>query len=418
IINWDDSKLIYVKKEENTIYINDGTTTDTINNVNTDYLYIALDNPILTAKNKAGETTYVIPPTKSCYSLVYQPVRYKKTIVSFDKIMSEKRLTYAMTCNYKTPVLGGCDIVPNKFGKFGYTESTETYPDNGQLYDSSKIDMSPSDLPEGNVYDNVSYSEMFKNTLGTSVANGKYDLSKCNYSCKPIRHFKFPDSSVSPFMYDKQSLGFTKSIIYPMGVRIDDEVVESFLDIALNNEIITKEQRGKIQGYEIVRGDRKSNESVKTKGLLYDMYKYKYSDDKDVYYANYPFNDLGPDTFNLDKNDEPIKHPYNSDKNNKWTYTSAETELDDIDIPSFVNVEGEMYGRSKIQFDEVKDHSKWVILGGSLRNLASTLATTEVITEITIQAAMAFSGTNLILGLSNTVLPGGLIGSGIILAFK
>lgn len=65
------------------------------------------------------------------------------------------------------------------------------------------------------------------------------DISKANMVCKPIRHFKFPDNSVIPFMqYQESLIDFSNSKIFPMGVTIDERTVNVFLDSAEKSGLI------------------------------------------------------------------------------------------------------------------------------------------------------------------------------------
>ena len=70
-------------------------------------------------------------------------------------------------------------------------------------------------------------------TTGAPAAGQPYVLSDAaDFSCKPIRHFKFPDFNTSP-AFDQDALPFTKNNIFPIGVHLDNEVIRAFLDIAV-----------------------------------------------------------------------------------------------------------------------------------------------------------------------------------------
>lgn len=81
---------------------------------------------------------------------------------------------------------------------------------------------------------------------------------------KPIRHHKFPDSVIT---HIHDSIGG----IYPIGVQID---VQQIVDL-INNSSLTDEQKSRIQGVKIVRGNRATGGSVVAKGLLTNVLKYK-----------------------------------------------------------------------------------------------------------------------------------------------
>lgn len=70
-------------------------------------------------KNKRGKNTY-------------------KVIINASKIYMNKVSTYRL-CKFNAPINENCGVIPHKYGMFLYWESTETYPDNTDLYDSSTI---------------------------------------------------------------------------------------------------------------------------------------------------------------------------------------------------------------------------------------------------------------------------------------
>ncbi len=150
-----------------------------------------------------------------------------------------------------------CYIGPRQYGDFSYWESTKVYPCNTKVWGS---------------------------LAGT-----------------PIRHHKFPDNLVTHH-HDANPDPMDKSFehkIYPIGVKIDLENIRQ----AIINSNLSDAQKSQIVGFRIVRSDRVNNKSVIAKGLLYNMGVYlPYSEgapetDQEVFYPNYPFNDLGDDPF-------------------------------------------------------------------------------------------------------------------------
>src|SRR5690606_4892995 len=111
-----------------------------------------------------------------------------------------------------------------------------------------------------------------------NTSTGEYYLNPehTNISCKPIRHYKFPSNTTqnASFLFDTPTADSNDTIIYPLGVTIDDQAINAFLDIAVKNELITQEQRDSITNYEIYRGDRTVHKSVLYKGIANDMYRY------------------------------------------------------------------------------------------------------------------------------------------------
>ena len=52
------------------------------------------------------------------------------------------------------------------------------------------------------------------------------------------------------------------SEIYPVGIMVDENTIQVFLDFAVDSGLITQQQRNTIVGYELYRGDRRLNRSV------------------------------------------------------------------------------------------------------------------------------------------------------------
>ena len=275
-----------------------------------------------------------------------------------------------------------CTPVPYEYGKFGYWQSEETYPDNDELYNSSNLIINKNKIPNSI---RVEFEEYFSE--GENEDN--YVLkSNLDLKCQPIRHYRFPDSCVSPFMNEEDLGRFKDSYIYPIGVTIDMEVLNSFLDIAVDNNLITQEQRDKLDKFEIFRGDRTLHKGVIAKGLAYDMYKYNESDTQtDILYSNYPYNDLGEDDLHYTNKDRNalIQHPYGGTSNNRFTFHSPDMHFHKPTLPSEVKLEGYQFGDSRGQFVQVEGHSKWVILSKQAYSIATTLAVTEAVFELMIK---------------------------------
>ncbi|MDC7250070.1 MAG: hypothetical protein PQJ49_09175, partial [Sphaerochaetaceae bacterium] len=292
----------------------------------------------------------------------------------------DKRQIYEAECEYALPIYDGCNPVPFEFGKFAYWESTEEYPDNEELFNSQSLVINETDIPD-------SIRDEFEEYFVESTSNGDYTLSQdTDFRCKPIRHFKFPDSKISSFMTTEFISPFQRSLIFPIGVTIDTEVINAFLDIAVSQGLIEQSFRDKINKFEILRGDRTLNRSIVAKGLLYDTYKYK-EQGQDIYYPNYPYNDLGNDILNYeDSNRNNVTpHPFGGDENNRFTFHSPDVHFNRPTIPSEVSIEGFQYGNSRGNFAEVRGHSEWVILGSDAYSTATALAIAEVALESAIK---------------------------------
>ena len=344
-----------------------------------DNFIVAIDTPIMKTDgdyiNGSG-VRYHQYPKEGCFKIRRRHREKKSVVVNFDSIVLSKKELYETNCKYTIPKFNSCGVVPYEYGKFGYYESTETYPDNQELFNSNNLKISVGDIPE-------EYENEFKEYFVDNIDDGVYVLNNnTNLSCKNIRLFKFPDNNTSKFMLSNKVQPFARSLIYPIGVMVDPKIVNSFLDIAVKNGLITSEERSNIDSYEIYRGDRSISKSIIAKGLLYDMYKYN-EDSDDVYYSNYPYNDLGDDFLNYSSTDrnDVIHHPFNGDKNNKFTFHSPDIHFNKPSLPNEMYIEGYQFGKSEGIFSNVKDHPKYVLLSKSAYRTAGTLATVELILE-------------------------------------
>lgn len=158
---------------------------------------------------------------------------------------------------YEASTNKDCYVGPYEYGKFAYWESEKTYPCNPKVW-------------------------------------GKL-------AGKPIRHHKFPDNAVT-HIYSANANATDKEFehkIYPIGIKVD---LENLRQAILKSDL-TDEQKSQIIGYKIIRSDRANNKSVIAKGLLYNVGAYvPYAEgapaqNQEVFYPNYPFNDLGDDPF-------------------------------------------------------------------------------------------------------------------------
>jgi len=146
----------------------------------------------------------------------------------------------------------------------------------------------------------------FEDLFVSKTIDGEYVLNnQANFVCKPIRHFKYPDNSVTSFTSLLDMSPLSDAVIYPIGFTIDENIINCFLDIAVSNNLITQSQRDSIVGYEILTGDRTGNKSIISKGLAFDSYNYK-ENNKTVEYANFPYNDLGENRLFLDDTGKPF----------------------------------------------------------------------------------------------------------------
>ena len=149
--------------------------------------------------------------------------------------------TATVEYTYPTSTVEKCGAVPFQRGLFGYTESTDLYPCNEEVWGE--------------------------------LAN------------TPIRHHLFPDCLVSPHHDDEGN-------IYPLGISIS---LTEIRDLIKNSDL-TDEEKNDIVGITIARGNRATNKTVVAKGMLFNVGKYE-KDEQKFYFPNYPLNDVGNDPF-------------------------------------------------------------------------------------------------------------------------
>jgi len=363
--------------------------------------YAVLDTPIASGINAASDPFYRTAPTRGCFNVVTRSIEIARIDVSYDSITLDKKQTYVSDCEYQIPIIQDCTAFPYKKGDFGYSESTDTYPDNAELYNSKSLKIDVSDFQDSEI------RLQFEQKFTTGYSEGKYLLkNSTDFRCQPIRHFKMPDNKVAPFMWDDRLAPFAPTVIYPLGITVNENVITSFLDIAVKNNLITQQQRDSIVGYEVLRGDRTANKSVEASGYLFDMRKYM-EEGNTKYYPNYPYNDLGNDKLNYVENRTALL-PHNSNSNYNFTFHSPETDFYKRTIPTELKVEGYMFGKSKGNFAPVKDHPKWVILGRKAKTVATLLAGLESAAELAIKLAAAGENFRFQVGVSNSSNPIGI----------
>lgn len=181
---------------------------------------------------------------------------------------------------------------PYQYGEFAYWESTELYPCNTNVWG---------------------------------------DLANT-----PIRHHKFPDVLVSPVFENPTievasdgkytGLAMQKNALFPIGVRLDIQQVQSFIE----QSDLTREQKDSIAGFKIVRGNRDVNKSIIAKGILRNVGKYT-REGTEYYFPNYPYNDLREDPFLLEQS-----NAYNSECNTYQIVATGDTQYQYTDC--FTNV--------------------------------------------------------------------------------
>lgn len=387
--------------------------------------YVAIDAPFVTEEvpiysdppitedcSGVKTTKYRTAPPAGCFSLYTRDIEPISVTSTWETLKLDKIQVYRAECDFIIPKVQDCKPTPYARGVSAYWESTETYPNNKELYDSSTLKITPVDLQTLSEEDKALFKEYF---VDSTFPGGVYTLKpSTDFTCDaPIRHFKFPDNNISPFMADTNVTDSSDAVIFPLGVYLDPAVVRTMLQVALNNNLITSEQLTNIEGYEILKGDNSIHKSVIANGLGYDMYKYEQKGKK-YFYANYPHNDLGKDPLHyVSKEDKTlIQHPFGGTNNNKFSFLSPDLFLNRITIPTEAVLSGYQTGTSTTTFQDVEDHPKWTILGSKARKTATALAIAEIALEIIIKTGELTALQWATFGLANG-FSAGLIGMGI-----
>lgn len=331
-----------------------------------------------------------------------------------DKLSLSRLVTFSARCTSCGDKPINCAPRPYEYGDFGYWESTNKYPANFDLYDSSVVSMSSSGgAKRGEIISKL--TEWYGSPSAGEDGKVSFDAVFCQ---KPIRHYRVPDNVVSRFMsavgdsvlnqYDSMSY------IYPIGVMIDDEIVSEFLDIAVESGLITRTMRDSIAGYEIFRGDRRLDRSVIATGLGYDMIGYVDMDGNYELHANYPYNDLSDDRFiyNNKNRESAISHPFHKEGNVWYSFVGPDISFNKPDVPVECSMEGFQTGAAMGVYKEVDGHPKWVILGRKALSVATALATAEalmnMISSIAEMVYQAASQQYVGVGLANFANPAGI----------
>jgi len=379
--------------------------------------FIAVDAPIITETIDTNPSpivtdpliTYKVVPPCGCFSMFARNTEPKEITITWDNIRIDKVQEYEASCTFKIPKVNDCEPIPYRKGIMAYWESTEAYDDNKQLWDSSEIVIRSSDLNSLSDTDKAEFLEYYTNGIDS---NGYYNLKNADFRCQPIRHPKFPDNTVAPYIID--NINFQKeasSIIFPLGLELDSAVIRTVINIAYSNNLITAKQRDKIIGYEIMRGDNSISKSVIASGIAFDVYNYQKNNDT-IHFSNFPYNDLGQNKYLLQKEKgNLIDHPFNSEKNHLYTFLSPDIFLTRNSIPTEASLQGFVLGTTSSEFTAVDKHSEWTVLGDKARKTSETLAIAEVALETIIKTGELLHDQSTVVGVSSggTSIGGGLV---------
>ena len=376
-----------------------------------DVFYVSVDSPVVTSmfyisnrKNDADEKSWaimggtsILGHTRLPYVVTLRDKEASGFHITADRMYLRADVTFVSDCVSCGDKPLNCAPRPYRYGDFAYYESSHKYPANFELWDSSRVKMDLS-----RTYDDPHLSEAkasieagMREWYGDPVVDDK-GLSSFNghtygtvetstVLCqKPIRHYRFPDNFHSLFMNSDLRTMNENSEIYPVGIVIDESIIQVFLDYAVDTGLITKEQRDGIVGYNIYRGDRRLNKSIVGCGLGFDFFRYMDRDGNINLYANYPYNDLGPDTYHYssgNRNDF-INHPFERSGNIWYSFISPDIFFNEPIMPDEVTIDGYMRGMATGNFVHVDDHPKWTILSDKAYRQAKTLALVESIAQL------------------------------------
>lgn len=401
---------------------------------NIDKFYISLDTPLMMVSwymhfrkdgfcrgdetseisNAIAGVSYVLAKTQNSYVVGIRDREIDKLVVDADSLTVRATVTYSAQCVTCGDSPINCAPRQYMYGDFAYWESSEKYPANYELYDSSRVRINTGRTYEGDKAKAFSeimaglqkyYGSPSKDSDGMSYFTGhKYGTAYTStvFCQQPIRHYKFPDNYHMPFMSsDMRSMGISAEI-YPVGIMVNEEIIQVFLDFAVDSGLITQEQRDTIVGYELYRGDRRLNRSIVASGLSYDMFKYTDDNGNANLYPNYPYNDLSDDQYNyIDGNREQyIKHPFPLKGNVWYSFVSPDIYFNKFELPTEVLIDGYHRGMSVGGFTTVEEHPKWTILGPKAYSMAKTLANIEstatiasiIAEELQVRAQSAYVG--------------------------
>lgn len=253
---------------------------------------------------------------------------------------TEERIEYWQVNNTaSTPHLTNAVLKCNRrfygYGKMGYFQSTENYPNSPTLFGDQ--------------------------------------------ACTPIRYHKFPDEC-----------------IIPRYSNLDGVIYLNILGFRVKNISYPIDDKGKlipgIVGYRLVRSDRKGgNKTIIARGLASNVRKYiDLQNKKEIWYANYPYNDLSPDQYlsqkqtvfkgGRERNFVPLTEHFN-DKFN--FYTPHANFQPKYRMGNEFKFESEEIGRVDGQFSPVFGHPKqtlltqtsfWIALGVGIIEAAIIIA--------------------------------------------
>lgn len=353
--------------------------------------YIALDTPIIdmnktidveirngydadsSCKSKVTLQGKILAGTCGCLQLKVEKTKVLSEKFTIQNAIIKKSLEYTKNCIVK--VYGDISCTPQLWEEwdFAYNESTKKYPCNKELWDSSSLTITQSNIPD-------EFRAEFESVFVESISsNGEYVLKKdsTNFVDKPIRHFKYPDiKHHADSISDREDYKYgSKNKIFPKGLWISNKLINSMLDVAVQSNLITQEFRDSIVGFEVYRGERRTHRSVIAKGLGFDMLTYTDRNNKKWQTQNYPFNDYRKDILHSEDMLVPI-----GEEGSRFSFLSPNTFWNRPTLNSNLEIKYNyhLYGETKGNFVNVEDYPKMVLLSPQAYSAAEKLAWIEV----------------------------------------
>ncbi len=247
---------------------------------------------------------------------------------------------------------------------------------------------------------------------------------------QPIRYTKFPANCTSHIHNNPDNLSFSNTNkIYPIGVKIDINEVKRILNNAVQEGLISEQEKLEIIGYNIKRANRRSNKSVVANGLIYDVFKTPFLTSYGIplfptqnqYFANFPYNDLSPNIYIRNSAsadpDNFLQHPnYPDNFNNRYVFHSPNTHFAQPFLGTEIKIQTIEYGVSRGQFLNVDKHSEYVLLKQTAYSIATGLASAEAFLDLILALSSSNLGTSIGTNAGVTSVPSILLVGGLLSA--
>lgn len=326
-------------------------------------------------KDKVNYTSYM---RDEVYSFAIQPiVSNGEQLPAYPLIGRLPTIDDLSEVNNDDVVLKDCDTTVKKNWEV-YNTASITYKNSKPLEELYKSCIDTDEVYEKGEFAYWESTELYPNIP---------EIWKENCS-QPIRHFKFPDHITTTH---HSSNGFEeKNYIFPIGVSVETDM-NSIFDEAVTEGLITQEQRDRIIGWKLLRGNRVGNKTITAKGILYDVWKYSRDsrdenfresceiNNTDYYFPNFPFNDLNTNKLLADKSefyydDNEVPNLLEFENTGKYTFHSPDTHFIEPDLGTTLKLEAVLEGESRGFFNIAEEQALYKLLNWKHFNLAISMA--------------------------------------------